>query len=1389
MRHWHHKQRLRSRRLSVLGSRGPRAGSHPHAGGRPCAGGGRLLAAALASLRLPVAALSAAVVVALLATAGVAQATSLNPGTVSCTATTCTDTIGADTTTSWTAPAGVSSVDVTLYGANGGFSGAAGGLGAEVTGTVAVTGGSTSLALTVGGSDGYNGGGSGGDGGAKGGGATDLSLGGTLLLVAGGGGGSGGEGDGAGSGPGDGGNADYPGYAGYGSVSDDGATLNPGGGGGVGTIDGGGADGAGGTVGGSSSCEGGDSAVAGLNGQPGTLGQGGSGGSSTFGSQGGGGGGGGGYYGGGGGGGGAGDDCEHSAGGGGGGGGASYGDDAATELSNVNLEAGLGSPNGNGRALLQYSNPVAIAGPLSYVASAGQQLSATTPGLLINATDTGGATLTAGPASESTAQGGTVSINSNGSFSYTPPDFSGTDTFGYVVTDPYGDYVDATASVDVLQVSQAITGFSLASPVTAGTTASLSATGGDSGQPVEFSVDPSSGSGVCSVTNTGVEGDPGTTGAGSGTVSYLEAGTCVIDADQAASPGGGWSAAGQVQQTVSVNQVASGVSLPSGDSFVYGQPMSVTATVTEADSSSPSGTVQFKVDGTNVGAPVSVSSGEAVSPYLGGGTLASGSYALEAVFTPANPDVYASKTATGTFDVTAASQSITGFSLPASATAGTQASLSAAGGDSGQPVEFSVDPSSGSGVCSVANTGVVVGFGTAGVGSGTVSYLKAGTCVVDANQAADGADDYVAATQVQQTIVVSQVSSGLSVASGASFVYGQPVSVTAHVTEADTSDPAGTVQFKLDGSDVGSPVSVSGGQAASPDLSGGGTLAAGSHTVRAVFTPTDQNVYASQTTAATFSVTAAPQTITFSPLTTAATAGSHASLSATGGGSGKPVEFSVDGQSGAGVCSVAQTGSGAGTVSYLKAGSCVIDADQAADAAGDYALAPQVRQTVTVSQVGSDIGAPSPAATVYGQSVTVSATVSEADSSAPAGSVQFELDGVVLGSPVAVADGGAATSPDLNAKGTLAVGSHTVMAVFTPSDGAIYAPASWSTTVLVGRAATHTSIVVGSHSLTARVMVVAPGAGTPSGTVTFKVGGQSIGTAKLSGGTAKLDHSVQSGRSGRVAVVYAGDANFTGSSASTARSNPTITAKLSSRVRRTRSGWYRAPVTVRFACATHGAPLTSPCPRAVTLRRSGAGQSVRRTITASNGGVASVVVSPIDIDLSRPVVRLTGVRRNGLYEGRAPRVGCVAHDRTSGIAGCVIRRHSSTSHTGLDVTTTRYRLTATNRAGASATVTGSYRTLGIYLQGVRYHDGSFLITLGRTYTIVAAIAGHDAPRYIDAAPGPGAPAGNDQYFHTVAGHRWALGVTLTRGLTGLYRRWALGVEIGGRVHRIEVEAP
>ncbi|MDQ6836787.1 MAG: Ig-like domain repeat protein, partial [Actinomycetota bacterium] len=84
----------------------------------------------------------------------------------------------------------------------------------------------------------------------------------------------------------------------------------------------------------------------------------------------------------------------------------------------------------------------------------------------------------------------------------------------------------------------------------------------------------------------------------------------------------------------------------------------------------------------------------------------------------------------------------------------------------------------------------------------------------------------------------------------------------------------------------------------------------------------------------------AAQAITFTSTPPAnATVGGHYTPTATGGGSGNPVVFTIDAASTAGACSISATG----MVSFTGAGTCVIDANQAGNT--NFSPAAQVQQS------------------------------------------------------------------------------------------------------------------------------------------------------------------------------------------------------------------------------------------------------------------------------------------------------------------------------------------------------------------------------------------------------------------------------------------------------------
>jgi hypothetical protein len=336
--------------------------------------------------------------------------------------------------------------------------------------------------------------------------------------------------------------------------------------------------------------------------------------------------------------------------------------------------------------------------------------------------------------------------------------------------------------------------------------------------------------------------------------------------------------------------------------------------------------------------------------------------------------------------------------------------------------------------------------------------------------------------------------------------------------------------------------------------------------------------------------------------------------------------------------------------------------------------------------------------------------------------------------------------------------------------------------VAIGQAATATAVSVGPSDVTATVTPVAPGAGTPSGTVTFSVAGSPVGTSTLVGSVAHLGNGVPSGQTQEVTAVYDGDADFTGSSGSTSRQDPTLTARVTSSSTRTAYGWYRSPVTVSFTCTRAAAALTDSCPAPVTLDASAPGQSVTRTVMATDGGAASATVSGINIDMAAPRASISGVRNGARYRGSAPTAHCVGADDLSGVIGCRLTRRTSGA-------LTRYTATVTDRAGNVSRSSVSYRVLNTYVAGAPYRRGAFDVRAGRSYRLVATTVGKRAPRYYSAATIGRRPSPAGPLFHRAGTshgrHVWTIVVRLPSGMAA-HSNWVLGVKAGKSMRMVHI---
>ncbi|MGO8956665.1 MAG: hypothetical protein ACLQFR_04745 [Streptosporangiaceae bacterium] len=114
--------------------------------------------------------------------------------------------------------------------------------------------------------------------------------------------------------------------------------------------------------------------------------------------------------------------------------------------------------------------------------------------------------------------------------------------------------------------------------------------------------------------------------------------------------------------------------------------------------------------------------------------------------------------------------------------------------------------------------------------------------------------------------------------------------------------------------------------------------------IPADFSATDVATFDAQALAMSLAITQSPQVITFTSTPPAnPTPGETYLVTATGGGSGNRVVYAIDPSSGQ-TCTISQLTS---VVTFLSAGMCIIDANQAGDT--QFLAAQQVQQSVTVA--------------------------------------------------------------------------------------------------------------------------------------------------------------------------------------------------------------------------------------------------------------------------------------------------------------------------------------------------------------------------------------------------------------------------------------------------------
>jgi hypothetical protein len=565
-----------------------------------------------------------------------------------------------------------------------------------------------------------------------------------------------------------------------------------------------------------------------------------------------------------------------------------------------------------------------------------------------------------------------------------------------------------------------------------------------------------------------------------------------------------------------------------------GQTVTFTATVKASQGgATPTGSVSF-LDGATYLGNASLSSGKAI---LSLSSLAVGMHSVTAVFQGSSK--YASSTSN------AVAESITPILTATALTS------SASPAVLGQPITFNAvvaaaAPGAGTPSGSVAFMDGTTSLGSASLSSGqatiSVSTLALGSHSITAVY--QGSTNFSSSTASAFGQLVTQAATTTTLTSSATpAVFGQPITFKAFVAAvAGAGTPTGSIAF-MDGTTSLGSASLSSGQATFTIS----TLSVGTHSVTAVYQG-DTN-FASSTTA-TFgqvinqAATATTMTSSASPLVFGQTVTFKAVVAAVAPGAGTPsgsVVF-MDGTTSLGSATLA-SGQATFAISTLSMGTHSITAVYQGSSSFASSTTATFGQVINQASTATTLTS-SATPTVFGQPITFKAVVAAATGAGTStGSVAF-MDGTTSLGSATLASGQATFTIS-----TLTVGAHSITADYQGSSG--FASSTTATFgQVINQAATATTLT-SSASLTAFgqavtfkaiVATVAPGTGTPTGSVTFLDGATSLGSASLSSGQASFTISTLALGSHSITAVYQGSTNFVSSKSSALGQTVNLTA-------------------------------------------------------------------------------------------------------------------------------------------------------------------------------------------------------------------------------------------------------